>query len=79
MMTPAQEFHKARQNLDKIYNDHATTMRQEHNKFKAEMDKKLEDVNTRIANEVQLQVQVHLQLMQQALERMEAKLHEHFG
>jgi hypothetical protein len=60
-------------------NDIHTKLVQAHNRHVAEVKQTLNGLDDRIREIVQEELRVHLDLMGQAVQRIEAKLREHFG
>lgn len=79
MLTPSQQFQQAKKEMETLQNNYVMQLRQEQNKQLAEMRKRFEDIPALISEEVQRELQTHLLLIHESIQRIEQKLKHHFG
>jgi hypothetical protein len=65
--------------LEKLHNKYVADLRQEHNRFHAEVKARLDAYEVRIREIVVEELTNHVLLLQQTVQNIEAKLKHHLG
>lgn len=79
MLTPSQQFQEAKQELITLHSEYITALRKEHNTHVITTSKRIDDLDALINFKVEQRMKVHLELVQQAIQRIEATLRKHLG
>ena len=65
--------------LEVLHNKHATSLRQEYNRFETEMKTRLNGLDDRIREIVMQELQIHVENFNTVITNIESKLNNHFG
>ena len=65
--------------LEVLHNKHATSLRQEYNRFETEMKTRLNGLDDRIREIVMQELQIHVENFNTVITNIERKLNNHFG
>lgn len=65
--------------MERINNEHQTKMRQEFNRFTAEMNARMAEIDAIVEDKVDLKLKFHLEQFHHHLSQVQTKLEKHFG